>query len=461
MDAEALYARLPVFLQHAACSWEGWRIRRRRFDACFHALLEEYAARAQWSPEERVAYRDRRLAAFVRHAVTTTPYYRELFRSLGATPEDFRSLEDLQRLPVLRKAEVQSRVGDFISDAAAKLEARMAHTSGTTGAGLRFPVARAAEREHWAVWWRFRRLHGIALDTPCCYFGGRSVVPLRQRRPPFWRYNWPGRQWIFSGYHLGPETARDYLEAVRRSGCVWIHGYPSLVALLAGYAIEYGVRLSPRWVSLGAESVLPQQRAVIAQGFGVMPITHYSMAEGVANISQHPDGRFYVDEDFSAVEFLPRVEGGHEIVGTNFSNAAFPLLRYATGDLATLPERASAGAFGREVLQVDGRREDYVITKSGARLGRLDHIFKDMVHVREAQIRQERVGAMRLIVVRGPGYGAQDEECLRAETRKRVGDDLEFTIEYADAIPRGAGGKLRFVVSSVGEGGRAPEAGRA
>lgn len=461
MDAEGLYARLPVFAQHVACSVAGWRIRRRRFNARFRGLLEEYTARGCWSAEERMAYRDARLAAFVRHAALTTPYYRELFRALGAVPEDFRGLEDLRRLPLLRKAEVQSRLDDFVSETASRMAVQMAHTSGTTGAGLRFPVTADAEREHWAVWWRFRGLHGLAFDTPCAYFGGRSVVPLSQRRPPYWRRNYPGRQWLFSGYHLGPGTARDYLEALRACGCAWVHGYPSLVALLASYALELDMRLALRWVSLGAESVLPQQRRVIREAFGVEPITHYSMAEGVANISQHPDGRFYVDEDFAAVEFVPRAEGGHEIVGTNFSNPAFPLLRYATGDVASLPESARPGAFGREVLCVDGRREDYVITKSGARLGRLDHIFKDMVHVREAQIRQEHPGAMRLLVVRGPGYGAADERQLCAETRKRTGDDLDFSIEYVDALPRGAGGKLRFVVSQAGQGTMKSAAGEA
>ena len=452
MDREALYARLPIALQQWAVSAEGRRIRRRRFDAAFHRLLQEYNARGAWSAEARMAYRDERLARFIEHAVQTVPYYRECFRDLGAHPGDFRRLSDLAALPVLTKQTVQARTADFVSEAVCAQDTTTIHTSGTTGAGLRFPATHDSQREHWAVWWRFRGWHGIPFDTPCLYFGGRSVVPARQRKPPFWRYNRPGRQILFSGYHLSEANAAAYIAEIQRSGYRWIHGYPSLVALLAHHVLRAGVQPGIRWVSLGAESVLPHQRAVIEQAFGVQAITHYSMAEGVANVSMAPDGNYYVDEDFAAVEFLPREDGNHDIVGTNFSNPAFPLIRYQVGDHATLPAEASSGGFGRQVIAIDGRKEDYIITKHGARIGRLDHIFKDMTRVREAQIRQSRAGAMTLVVVKGADFGEADARQLREETRKRVGDDVDFTIEYADAIPRSASGKLRFVVSTLDAG---------
>ncbi|MCP4643383.1 MAG: hypothetical protein GY851_23250 [bacterium] len=135
---------------------------------------------------------------------------------------------------------------------------------------------------------------------------------------------------------------------------------------------------------------------------------------------------------------------------TGLSNPAFPLIRYDVGDVAVLDQGpCSCGRPGRLVKAIDGRTEDYIVTKRGARIGRLDHVFKDMVNVREAQIRQERPGHMTLVIVRGPNYTDTDEAQLRDETTKRVGEDVDFDITYTDAIPRTANGKLRFVVSSV------------
>lgn len=453
MDRESLYSRLPVPLQEAAVSLEGWRIHRQRYNTAFHRLLSEYRAREMWDQETIAAWRDQRLRAFIAHAAHSVPYYRDLFRALGATPEDFRTLADVQRLPVLDKRTVQQQPERFVSEAIPQRDTQSCHTSGTTGAGLHFAATHDSQREHWAVWWRYRMAHGLVLDTPCLYFGGRSVVPAAQQRPPFWRRNRPGRQMLFSGYHLSPAHAPAYLEAMRQSGAHWIHGYPSMVALIAGYALELNMSLPMRWVTLGAENVLPQQADLIARAFGARPRAHYSMSEGAANISECPQGSHHVDEDFAATELLP-IPGSEacRIIGTNLSNPAFPLIRYDTGDLAVPSgESCPCGRPGRLVSAIDGRSEDYVITRNGARIGRLDHIFKDMVHVREAQIRQSRPGHMAMHVVRGPRYSQEDERMLRAETRKRTGDSMDFEIIYENAIPRTASGKLRFVVSEIAQ----------
>jgi phenylacetate-CoA ligase len=258
---------------------------------------------------------------------------------------------------------------------------------------------------------------------------------------------------MFSSYHLNDQTAPAYLEEMRRSRAPWMHGYPSMVSLLAGYALGLGVKLDLRWVTLGAENVMPHQVEVIRAAFRVEPIQHYGMAEAVANFSLCRRGQLHVDEDFAAVEFVPWQGDQYRIVGTNLSNPAFGLVRYDAGDIATITgRRCECGHPGRVVDGVDGRKEDFVITRRGARLGRLDHVFKDLTRVREAQIRQDEPGRMTIWIVRAEGYGEKDEKALRGEVIKRVGDDVSFDIEYTDGIPRTSRGKLRFVVSTVADG---------
>jgi len=453
MDLEKLYLKLPVGLQNLALSVEGRRIRRRRFNAEFRALLAEYEERTLWDPERTRRFRDGRLADFVSRAARTVPHYRRLFRRLSIDPTEIRTLGDLQVLPVLSKREVQQDRSRFEPDSDDAAPAFESHTSGSTGAGLRFPTTWRAHREQWAVWWRYRGWHGLTPETACLYFGGRSIVPVEQKRPPFWRYNRGGRQIMFSAYHLNAETAPAYLEQMRRSGARWIHGYPSMVALIASHALEHGTGFDARWVTLGSENLLPQQEQLIERAFGVRPVEHYGMAEAVANLSMCPSRKLHVDEDFAATELVPMGDERYRIIGTNLSNAAFPLLRYEVGDFASLGDRAcDCGRPGRVVERLDGRLEDYVITKAGARLGRLDHIFKDLDRVREAQIRQSRVGHMVLNVVKGPGYSERDDRLLREEVVKRVGDQIDFDIEYVSTVERTGREKLRFVISTLEHG---------
>ena len=448
-----IYGKLPVLLQHAACSLEGWRIQRTRYGRRFVTLLEHAAERGFW-PEARVEeYRDQRLRLFLRASAGQAPYYRAQWRALGCSPEDLRLPGDLAQLPILSKGEVQERASEFLSAAVGAELRRPAHTSGTTGAGLHFATTIEAEQEQWAVWWRYRRWHGIEPGTWCGYFGGRSIVPLEQRAPPFWRINHPARQILFSGYHLSERNLAAFAGELRLRRPPWLHGYPSLLGLLAAHLIDRGSDLGypVRWITTGAENLFPAQAALMERAFGVRPRQHYGMAEAVANFSECERGRLHVDEDFSFVEFVPSsLRPFYRVVGTNFTNFATPLVRYEVHDLVSLGwEPCSCGRPGRIVERVDGRREDYVILRNGARVGRMDHVFKDMVNIREAQIYQCRPGEIVLRVVRGAAYTPADEQKLIHETRLRTGVETTITVEYPAKIERTASGKLRFVVSDI------------
>lgn len=434
----AVFENLPVALQQVACHVEGWRIGRHRYGGEFRELLRAAEARSFWSREQIDEYQGWRLGTFLEHARQHTAYY------AGQRMDE--------PWAVLEKRTVQERMPEFIARGYEK-SGHWAHTSGTTGAGLRFPVTRRAHQEQWATWWRYRRWHGIGMDTWCGYFGGRMVVPLATAEAPYWRDNAPGRQILFSGQHLREETLPEYVAELRRRQPPWLHGYPSLLALIAEYLVARGGDLGypVRWVTTGAENLLPHQARLIERAFGVRPRQHYGMAEGAANISECEQGHLHVDEDFSVVEFLPSEERDvYRVAGTNFTNLATPLVRYDVGDRVRLgPLRCSCGRPGRVVESIDGRSEDYLWLGDGTRLGRLDHIFKDATRVREAQIVQRARGQMTLRVVRGEGFAEDDERQLLAETRYRVGAAMQVDLEYVDRIERTATGKLRLVVSEV------------
>ncbi len=463
MDREAVYLGMPVSVQNAVCSLEGLRIQRTRYGGKFDRILQLMERRSRWAHDRVIEYRDQRLHDFVQGAYQLSPFYRLLFDSNDIDPREIRSLGDLAKLPIIDKSTVQENIDQIKPKESRWVGAISVHTSGTTGGGLEFTSTRQAIREQWAVWWRYRRWHGLDRGTWCGYFGGRSVVPLSQNSPPFWRINIPGRQILFSGYHISGATIDHYIEKLRLSQPAWLHGYPSLLALVAGLVRDLGLDIGyvPRWITTGAENLLPQQSALIEQVFGVRPLQHYGMSEAVANFSECPNGNLHVDEDFAAVEFIPNDDRcGYRVIGTNFTNSATPLLRYDIGDVADVCDvLCDCGLPGRVVRRIDGRKEDYVILSDGTLLGRMDHIFKDMVSIREAQIHQSAPGEVTVRIVQNERFSAGDEAALRGEFAKRAGDKLCVTIKYSDRIERTHTGKLRFVTSSIRQGqlSRPPE----
>jgi phenylacetate-CoA ligase len=459
MNRDALYSRLPRPLQHAAVSAAGLEIRLRRYNRDFESILRDCRERESWSDDRLRLHAATRLHSFLLLAEGASPFYRDRFARHGFDPHaDGFAEAAAERLSVLEKTDVRAsaeavRVGSGRSAVAQR-------TSGTTGQGLHFFTTRGALREQWAVLWRYLGWHGIERGTPCGWFFEKTLVPREQRTPPFWRYNVPGRQVMFSTQHMSEENLPSYVDELRRRQLTWLHGYPSAIALLAEHVARTGADLgyAVTHVTLASENVLDHQRAAIERAFGVRSRQHYAMTEAVANASECERGSLHLDEDFAWVELVPDpVSGAARIVGTNFTNPAFPLVRYATSDLAwTSTERCRCGRPGR-VIHVDGREEDYIALPDGTRLGRLDHVFKDATTVREAQLVQREVGELTVRVVPGDGYSADSEAAWLADLRRRVGDDTAISVERCERIPRERSGKLRFVISEAGRLQGAPQ----
>jgi phenylacetate-CoA ligase len=458
MEWEKIYHHFPIILQHLACSLEGWRLQRQRFGGAFPELLREAESRTFWSRDQIDSFRDQRLRQFIRHCAATVPYYRRQFRALGLVPEDIRTLKDLQALPILTKKDIQDNSPDLVSEAVPKRERIIIHTSGTTGGGLRFASTYHTFQEHRSIWWRYRRWHGINTNEWCGrILSYRSLVPLSQAHPPFWRYNYPGKEILFSAHHMSPANLGKYLGELRRNRILWLHGFPSLLVLLAAYILETGADLGyqVRWITIGGENLLPQQASLIEQAFGVRPIQHYSMEEAAANISECDHGALHVDEDFAAVEFIPNPAGpGYKVIGTNFCNPAMPLVRYDVQDVVSLTDgdHCPCGRPGRLVANIDGRMDDYIILKNGARLGAVESFFKDIITIREAQIYQKTPGEIVARVVRGTNFTEADESVFLQKSHSVLGNEVKVLIEYVDKLERSRTGKLRFIISDISEG---------
>jgi phenylacetate-CoA ligase len=447
---KALYDRSPRALQHLAVSAKGWQLQRRRRSGEFDQLLEDAMERMQFSESELRRYRERRLREFLQTAADS-PYWRAQFDRHGVDVTSKEPFDELSKLPILTKQEVKQANRQLRPDSISSKDLLDCHTSGTTGGGLQFVQTKRALREQWAIWWRYRRWHGIERDTWHGYFGGIPIVPLGTDSPPFWRVNYPGHQVMFSTYHLKPEHGETYVTEIDDRALPWLHGYPSALSLLANMMLDTNLSGSDslRIVTIGAETLFDHQREAIERAFGVPVRQHYGLEEAVANISECPEGNLHVDEDFAHVEFVPRESGeGYRIVGTNWTNPAFPLFRYDTGDIAMLAEDGcSCGRPGRVVESLLGRRDDYVVLPDGARVGRLDHIFKDFEAVREAQIYQPDRERVVFRIVPGEGYDDDVESAVVAQARTRLGEDMDIDVTHVEEIERTDSGKMKFVVS--------------
>jgi phenylacetate-CoA ligase len=185
---------------------------------------------------------------------------------------------------------------------------------------------------------------------------------------------------------------------------------------------------------------------------GARVYQQYGSAERVTMIHTCENGTYHVDSDYGFTEFLPLGGERYEIVGTGFNNWLMPLVRYRSGDSVEMELERSSCPCGRQlpiVKRIHGRKDDYLKVSDGRRIGRIDHIFKGVKNIAEAQLIQDRLDEVTVRLVPLKDYGEEDEEKLLENAHERLGEDMQIRVERVRVIPRTTSGKFKAVICNV------------
>ena len=263
------------------------------------------------------------------------------------------------------------------------------------------------------------------------------------------------RQVLINMQSLTPGKIESIVEMLNSQRFDFYSGYPSFIHMFALNANEAGLRLTspPRVIFTGAENMLDFQRRDIQSFTGAILSDHYGSTEACGNASRCPEFVYHEDFEFGIMEGLEQTPGdpARKIVCTGFACDAFPFIRYEAGDTAVWQDGTGCrcGRHSSVLLRVEGRCDDYVVTPEGARIARLDYLFKDALNVKEAQIIQEQLGELTIRVVRRDAYGAKDELEIRRDIASWLSPSLAVRFEYVPEIPRERNGKFRVVLSRL------------
>lgn len=455
---EATYRHSPIAIQNWLITLYGLKLRRLRLGGAYERYRDELD-KSQWLSSEALdRLQTQSLQNLLRHAFATVPYYRALAQSRGLSAETITPQTLHRHLPVLEKADVKSAPERFLSDANSPRHLATIHTSGTTGTPLTIRCSKESIRKNYAFFSRFLRWAGVDIGLRNATFAGRIVVPPLQARPPYWRSNRAFHSTLFSSYHLSSETLPAYVEALSALQPLYIDAYPSAIYTVARFvnATKFPHRVRPRAIVTSSETLLEHQREEIETAFGCKVFDQFGNAEMAAFISQCDHGSYHIHSEYGIVEIvdpdgtpLPPGSVG-QMVCTGFLNDAMPLVRYRIGDSARLTlKTCGCGRRFPVVEALEGRSDDILIGSNGQAVGRLDPLFKGLTGVSETQIVQDRLGAVRALVVPAPNYGPETALVLTARLKERLGREMDVTIEEVPSIPRTRSGKFRAVINNI------------
>ena len=434
------YIILPTYLQ-----WKGseqLRQYRRLMKSQF--FPEEELRRRQWTAVQDM----------LRYAYGHNRFYRRRLHELGATPDDFRSWADFERLPLLTKDDLREHADELLShgwDVSSLIRKR---TGGSTGVPVHLYRDLPA----------FRKKAGVVMrhDEWAYFQVGMKKAALWgnvQPRTSLWHrltnalYD---RTIYLDTLEMDDRSMVDFAERIRRTSTQLLFGHGHSLYHFARFLRDRRVMdLKLKGIISSAEMLPPEERRVVEEVFGDIVFDRYGCEEVglIASECERHDG-MHVAAEGIYVEIL---DGTEEVPGrivvTDLLNHAMPVLRYEIGDLAlTKPGPCTCGRGLPRIGRVIGRTSDFLYTPEGRQISGISLLDTVIIHIpgfRRVQVVQESLDSLTFNVVKGEGFSDASLETLAAAVAKYFGLSMTHKVVIVDAIPLTGRGKFQFSICKV------------
>ena len=460
---ESFYNKSPIWVQNLMVSGRGLEYRFRRANDRKTKEQFDFLLKSQWWDSERFQeYQIKSLQRILRVAFDNTIYFRKLKSDLDCYPEDFSSLDILERFPILEKSVLRSNEHNFLNLSINLNSCTHSFTSGTTGTPINIYESQDSFSQRMAFVSRLRQWVGLedVLFPRRAQFTGRAIVPLSQKpnMHVYWRENIPGRSYLFSTSHLSPETVPYYAKALIEYKPELIDGYPSALLIIARISKRLKLDLPrPKAIIVTAETLLPENKEELETAFKCNVFNQYAASEPSCFWCECAYGVMHINPEYGISEIINEqgkaaVAGEHgEIVVTSFLNPVMPLIRYRIGDVAEVgsQKECKCGRKMPRIQKVIGRLDDVLFVPDRGYVGRLDPSFKGLSNIIEAQIVQESLNHIKILMIPDLNYNPEIGFQLIRNLRSKLGDQVIIEIVIVNEIARGANGKFRSVISKV------------
>ena len=312
-----------------------------------------------------------RLQKTVRHCMNS-PFYKQRFAENHLSPDDIRSLDDLQKIPFTTKQDLRDTYPFGLASVPLEETVRLHSSSGTTG-NPTVILHTQKDLDEWA--------NAVAR---CLYMVGLRPGDVFQNSSGYGMFT-GGLGFQYGAERLGMLTVpaaagntKRQLKFIADFGTTALHAIPSYAARIHEVMEEMGIDprrdTKLRTLIIGAEPHSEEQRRRIENMLGVKAYNSFGMSEmcgpGVAFECQEQNG-LHIWEDYYIVEIInpdtlePVADGEiGELVLTTINREAMPLLRYRTRDLTRiLPGECPCGRHHKRLDRMKGRSDDMIILK--------------------------------------------------------------------------------------------------
>lgn len=406
---------------------------------------------------------NRRVQKMIRYAYTNVPYYRQTMDELGLRASDFETAEDLAKLPILERREMQEDPRRFVSKEQSIGDYLELASGGSTGEPISVYHDTAALFQNAAHGERERSILTAVIGKPWGYketiISSPPTAAVKVRELVKNKALFPSRVRIERQYLSPHEKTEDNILAINVFQPDVIHAYGSYLEVLFPYIQSTGVPFHfPKVVTYSSDGLSPSVRNLITEVFGIPVFSTYQAIEAFKigfECSEHCGLHLNIDLYplrivNSQGQNLPAGEQG-EVVISNLINRGTVLLNYRLGDVASvLSEPCKCGRSLPLLTFPDGRSDDWIQHPSGEKLYSkfIRTIFAREPQIWQYQVVQKRDLSFEISIVASKACNQRETtERVRDEFLKSLGPTVETQISFVDSIPRTANGKVKPIIS--------------
>jgi len=338
-------------------------------------LMKLAQEQQKWGLDQIITYQEQRIRNMIQYCWDYVPFYRLHWQGFISSPEEIRSISDLQKLPIVTKADVRKHYHQIITTKS-DVKSSEARSGGSTGQPMIFRLTSYEEELGWGLMYTGWYRAGYRVGYPFLVVGGESIgVGLGDKR------NWKDfivNRWVTSGSNLSLARAQALAKSSFFKKIRFIYGYPNAIRELGELLDKVGqcIPVNLEGIVCTAEVMLPEVRERIRTLYGGVPVLdQWGLYDGGLQACEgiEEDG-FHVCFQRSIMEIVD--DNGKQItepgqpghaVATSLTNFAFPFVRYDTGDIVHWKTRepSPSGICWPRLGPIDGRTGDVIYLSSG------------------------------------------------------------------------------------------------
>lgn len=351
---------------------------------------------------------------------------------------------DLESFPKLTKESIKADLPGLCSKNKPKVIVK-GSTSGTTGSPLMIPQSMESVVKEFAFVKRLLEWAGYKKGDKRAWLRGDLIVPLEQKTGILWRYSFFEKMLMLSTFHLSKETMQQYIDKMVSYKVDIIQAYPSSIVLLAKFLKENNDYYPSRLKSIitSSEQLTKDDRALIEERFQCKVFDWYGLFERVAAISNCEHGRYHLLTDYSYVELEHVSDEVYEIVGTNFNNKYYPLIRYKTGDQVVLSDEKECpcGRVYPILKEIKGRQVQHVYNTNKDKVFALDQCVKEAKGIIGSQFEQFKYGEITIHLIINDEFNEKQKTIIEKAVKSRLGQEMLVVFNFVKELKKTKSGK--------------------